>query len=419
VTTIEDIKAAAQAIAGEIIATPMLCSKTLSDIIGAEVWLKFETLQFTASFKERGALFKLKSLSQAERARGVIAMSAGNHAQAVAYHAQRLKIPATIVMPETTPFVKVKHTENFGAKVVLAGDTLSDAEAMALKLARAQELVFVHPYDDEIIIAGQGTVALEMCAAAPALDTLMVPIGGGGLISGCAIAAHALDPTIEIYGVEAALFPAIHNVIFNHSAPCGGDTIAEGIAVKKPGVLTVPIIRAHVADILLASEPQIEHAIACLLTIEKAVAEGAGAAALGALMAHAPRFRGRKVGVVLSGGNIEPRLLANVILRELAREGRILTIRIGAQDRPGNLARFTTIIGEAGGNIIDITHNRLLTALPAKDADIGFTIETRDRAHGEEIVRRLEAAGANLREIRIQEETPPERYHASGRRGIP
>jgi threonine dehydratase len=398
--TIDQIKAAAQSLQGEIIATPTLCSKTLSSVIGVEVWLKFETLQFTASFKERGALFKLKGLSEAERTRGVIAMSAGNHAQAVAFHAQRLRIPATIVMPQPTPHVKVKHTEDFGAKVILSGDTLSEAEITTLSLAREKELVLVHPYDDERIIAGQGTVALEMCAVAPDLDALIVPIGGGGLISGCAIAAHALNPKIEIVGVEAALFPAVHNVIFGRSAPCGGDTIAEGIAVKTPGTLTVPIIRQHVADILLASEPQIEHAIACLLTIEKSVTEGAGAAALGALMAHATRFRGRKVGVVLSGANIDPRLLANVILRELAREGRILTIRIETQDRPGYLGRFSTIIGEAGGNIIDVTHDRLITALPAKDADIGFTVETHDRAHGEEIVRRLEAAGAKLRVIR-------------------
>lgn len=399
--TIDHIRAAHEAIKGEIVATPTLYSKTLSDVIGAEVWLKFETLQFTASFKERGALFKLKGLSEDERKRGVIAMSAGNHAQAVAYHAQRLGIPATIVMPVPTPFVKVKHTEDFGAKVVLSGESLSDAEATTLSLARERSLVLVHPYDDERIIAGQGTVALEMCAAAADLDALLVPIGGGGLISGCAIAAHALDPKIEVVGVEAALFPAIHNVIFGRSAPCGGDTIAEGIAVKTPGVLTVPIIREHVADVLLVSEAQIEHAIACLLTIEKSVAEGAGAAALGALIAHGARFRNRRVGVVLSGGNIEPRLLANVILRELAREGRILTIRIEVQDRPGHLGRYTTIIGEAGGNIIDVTHNRLITVRPAKDADIEFTIETRDRAHGEEIVRRLEAAGAKLQEIRV------------------
>jgi threonine dehydratase len=399
--TIDHIEAAAESLRGEIIATPTLCSKTLSSVIGAEVWLKFETLQFTASFKERGALFKLKGLSDAERKRGVIAVSAGNHAQAVAYHAQRLKIPATIVMPEPTPYVKVKHTEDFGAKIVLSGDTLSDAEATTLALAREKGLVLIHPYDDERIIAGQGTVALEMWAAMPELEALIVPIGGGGLISGCAIAAHALNPKIEVVGVEAALYPTIHNVLFGRSAPCGGDTIAEGIAVKTPGVLTMPIIRQHVADILLASEPEIEHAIACLLTIEKSVAEGAGAAALGALMAHAARFRGRKVGVILSGANIDPRLLANVILRELAREGRILTIRIETQDRPGYLGRFTTIIGEAGGNIIDVTHNRLITALPAKDADIGFTIETRDRVHGEEIVRRLEAAGAKLRDVRM------------------
>ena len=395
--TADEIKAAAVALKGEIAATPMSCSRTLSSLLGCEVWLKFENLHFTASFKERGALTKLKALSPAERKRGVIAMSAGNHAQAVAYHAKRLGIPATIVMPETTPHVKVKHTEDFGAQVVLAGETLSDASVKAQDIAQTENLVFVHPYDDPHVIAGQGTVALEMCAAVPNLDALLVPVGGGGLIAGCAIAAHAHNPNIEIYGVEAALYPSVSNALHGRTEPCAGSTIAEGIAVKTPGTLTLPIIKAEVADILLASEVALEQAVADLANIEKTVVEGAGAAALAGLSAHAARFRGRKLGLILSGGNIDPRLLAYVLLRERAREGCLLALHIEAKDRPGFLARVAGIIGDAGGNIIDVTHSRLLTGLPAKEADIGFTIETRDAAHGRQIIQRLQDAGVSLR----------------------
>jgi threonine dehydratase len=395
--TIEQVKAAAAGLKGEIAATPMTCSATLSKLFGCEVWLKFENLQFTASFKERGALTKLKALSAAERARGVVAMSAGNHAQAVAYHARRLGISATIVMPETTPRVKVQHTEEFGARVVLAGESLSEAEARAQGLARAENLVFVHPYDDPAVIAGQGTVALEMLSARPDLDALIVPVGGGGLIAGCAIAAHALKPKLEIFGVEAELYPSMSNALLGRAVPCTGSTIAEGIAVKTPGGLTLPIIRSEVADILLVSETALEKAVSDLATIEKTVVEGAGAAALAGLAAEAPRFAGRRVGLILSGGNIDPRLLAYVLLRQRAREGCLLTLHVEAKDRPGFLAWVAGLIGEAGGNIIDVTHSRLLTGLPAKDADIGFTIETRDAAHGRRIVQDLTVAGIALR----------------------
>jgi threonine dehydratase len=402
--TFERIKDAAAALKGEVAATPMSCSRTLSALFGCEIWLKFENLQFTASFKERGALAKLKALGPAERQRGVIAMSAGNHAQAVAYHAQRLGIPATIVMPETTPHVKVKHTEDFGAEVILAGEGLSEASARALQLAESRSLVFVHPYDDEHVIAGQGTVALEMLSAVPALDALIVPVGGGGLIAGCAVAAHALNPKLEIFGVEAALYPSIANALHGRLGPCAGSTIAEGIAVKTPGALTLPIIKAEVADILLASEIELERAVSDLVNIEKTVAEGAGAAALAGLAANRARFEGRKVGLILSGGNIDPRLLAYVLLRERARAGCLLTLHIEAKDRPGFLARVAGTIGKAGGNIIDVTHSRLLTGLPAKEADIGFTIETRDAAHGRQIVQALRDAGIALRRRGDEEE---------------
>lgn len=407
--SLERIRFAAAAIKDGVAQTPLMRSRTLSEISGAEVWLKFENLQYTASFKERGALNRLLALGDAERARGVLAMSAGNHGQAVAYHAQRLGVRATIVMPESTPYVKVKQCREFGAEVILAGETLSDAAARADEIGRERALVFVHPYDDEDVIAGQGTVALEMCEVMPDLDALIVPVGGGGLLAGMSIAAHALKPALALYGVEAALFPSMSNALNGRAQLCAGDTIAEGIAVKTPGALTTPILRAHVRDMLLVTEAQIEHAIALLLNIEKTVTEGAGAAALAALIAFPEAFRGKKVGLILSGGNIDPRLLAYVLLRELAREGRILTLRVETQDRPGYLGKLTTLIGDAGGNIIDVTHSRLLTALPAKDADIGLTIETRDAHHSDDIVARLRAAGVVLRRVDESEASPPGR----------
>jgi threonine dehydratase len=395
--TIDDVRAAATVIEGAVERTPTRLSRTLSEIAGCEVWLKFENLQFTASFKDRGALNKLKSLTAEERARGVIAMSAGNHAQGVAYHAGRLSIPATIVMPEFTPFSKVKHTKGFGARVVLDGTTLSESFARAQKIAAEENLVFVHPYDDPKVIAGQGTVALEMLADAPMLDALVVPIGGGGLISGIAVAAKALKPAIDIYGVQTRVYPSMYNAVKGTNLPCKGQTMAEGIAVKQPGALTTPIIRALVKDVLLVGESDIEHAIAALLEIEKTLVEGAAAAAYAAVVANRELFAGRKVGVVLSGGNVDMRLLSNVIVRELSRQGRIKSLVIEIVDMPGILARVSTLIGEAGGNILEVSHNRMMTDTSAKLADLGMTVEARDAEHAAEIRKTLEAAGFILK----------------------
>jgi threonine dehydratase len=391
--TLAMVEAAAVRIAGAVEVTPARVSRTLSALAGAEIFLKFENLQFTASFKERGALNRLLLLDGAARTRGVAAMSAGNHAQGVAYHAGRLGIPATIVMPEATPFTKVKHTRDFGARVILAGETLADSYLHARALADKDGLAFIHPYDDALVIAGQGTVALEFLAQIPTLDTLVVPVGGGGLIAGMAVAARALKPGMRIYGVEAALYPAMANALRGTALPCSGQTIAEGIAVKDPGRLTLPIIAAEAADILLAPEAAIEAAIVKLLEIEKTVVEGAGAAALAAVLAHPDLFAGRKIGIVLSGGNIDMRLLSNVILRELAREGRILSLALAIDDRPGVLARIATAIGDAGGNILEVSHNRLMTGASAKAADLGLVIEARDAAHAQAILATLRSAG--------------------------
>jgi len=395
--TLDDVRAAAAAIHGAVERTPTRPSHTLSGIAGCEIWLKFENLQFTASFKDRGALNKLKSLTAEERARGVIAMSAGNHAQGVAYHAGRLGIPATIVMPVGTPFSKVKHTKGFGARVVLEGATLTDAGKCAHEIAAKEGLVFVHPYDDPRIIAGQGTVALEMLEDAPDLDALVVPIGGGGLISGIAVTAKAMRPRIDIYGVQTAVYPSMYNAVTGEKRPCLGQTMAEGIAVKDPGVLTTPIVRELVKDILLVGEAEVEHAIAALLEIEKTLVEGAGAAAFAAVMGNRALFAGKKVGLVLSGGNVDMRLLSNVILRELSREGRILSLVIEIVDRPGVLAQIANLVGEAGGNILEVIHNRMATDTSAKLADLGMTVEARDAEHAGEIRERLEAAGFKLK----------------------
>ncbi len=359
--SIEDVRAAAEAIQGAVEHTPTRPSRTLSELSGCEIWLKFENLQFTASFKDRGALNKLLSLDAEERARGVIAMSAGNHAQGVAYHSGRLGIPATIVMPLGTPFSKVKHTKGFGARVVLEGATLTEASVHARGLAAAENLVFVHPYDDPKIMAGQGTVALEMLADAGKLDALVVPIGGGGLIAGVAVAAKALYPDIEIYGVQTRVYPAMYNAVKGENLPCVGQTMAEGIAVKEPGVLTTQVVRALVKDIILVSEAEVEHAIAALLEIEKTLVEGAGASPFAAVAARPDMFKGKKVGLILSGGNVDMRLLSNVILRELSREGRILSLVVEIVDRPGVLAQVATLVGEAGGNILKVLHNRMAT----------------------------------------------------------
>jgi len=391
--TIDDIRAAAKRIEGAVIHTPMLKSRTLSDITGAEVWLKSENLQFTASFKERGALNKLLQLSDEERARGVIAASAGNHAQGVAYHGKRLGIPVTIVMPAPTPTMKVVQTESHGATVILHGDMFDDAHAKARELTLEQGYVFVHPFDDPQIIAGQGTVALEMLDAAPALDTLVIPIGGGGLMSGVAIGARALKPDITLIGVEAELYPSMKCAIDGCHLPLGGDTLAEGIAVKQPGELTSRILKDLVDEILLVAERDIERAVAMLVAIEKTVVEGAGAAGLAAMLANPERFVGRKVGVILCGGNIDTHLLANVLVRDLVRSGRIARLRVAAQDQPGALAAITAKFHEAGVNIIEINHSRIFSRLPAKDTVIEVECEAKDPQAIDTVVAMLEAAG--------------------------
>ena len=395
--TLEDVQRAAAAIKGSIERTPCHRSRTLSNLTGAEVFLKFENLQFTASFKERGALNKLLSLTPAERKAGVIAMSAGNHAQGVAYHASRLDIPATIVMPESTPFVKVKHTMGHGARVIQKGTTLSESDHLAHEMADKEGLVFVHPYDDDAIIAGQGTVALEMLADFPEIDTLIVPVGGGGLISGNAIAAKAIKPDMRVVGVETELYPSMYNALKGGNLPIGGQTIAEGIAVKNVGIKTKAYCETYLDDFLLVSEEMIERSIALLLSIEKTVVEGAGAAGFAALLQHPQKFVGQKIGLILCGGNIDPRLLSTVIMRELQREGRILTLSIEIDDRPGILARIATIVGEAGGNIIEVAHNRMLTDVPAKQAELRISMETRDATHAQSVCQAVRDAGYTIR----------------------
>jgi len=391
--SLTDVQQAAAAIAGQVMRTPMRQSRTLSAIAGCDVWLKFENLQFTASFKERGALNKLLSLTEAERAGGVIAMSAGNHAQGVAYHAARLGIPATIVMPKGTPFTKIQHTQDHGARVLIEGDVLAESAAFAERLCAEEGLTFVPPYDDDKVIAGQGTVALEMLDKAPELDTLIVPIGGGGLISGMAVAAKAIKPDIEIYGVQTELYPSMYRAIRGETGPCGGATVAEGIAVATAAARTRAIIANHVEDIMLVDEAALEHAVALLLEVEKTVVEGAAAAGLAALLANRARFTGRKVGLVLTAGNIDSRLLASVILRELSRGGRISVFHVELTDRPGSLAKIATVIGEAGGNIIEVLHNRLSSAISAKNVAVDITVETRDAIHRDLVGDKIGEAG--------------------------
>ena len=391
--TIDDIRAAEKRIAGAVVRTPTLKSRTLSQIIGANVWLKFENLQFTAAYKERGALNKLLQLSEEERQRGVIAASAGNHAQAVAYHGKRLGIPVTIVMPRPTPTIKVTQTEGHGARVVLHGAMYDDAYAHACELARDEGLIFVHPFDDPQIIAGAGTVALEMLEDAPDLDTLVVPIGGGGLMSGSATAARALKPEMRLIGVEAELYPSMKCAIDGSNLPLGGDTLAEGIAVKHPGELTSRILMDLGVEVTLVPEREIERAVAMLVAIEKTVVEGAGAAGLAALLAEPTRYAGRQIGVILCGGNIDTHLLANVLVRDLVRQGRIARLRVAAQDQPGALAKITAVFFEAGVNIIETNHSRIFSRLPAKDTVIEVECEARDPESIDDVVRRLEAAG--------------------------
>ncbi len=383
--TLAEIEAARRTIAAHVLRTPLLAAPPLSALTGAEVYVKYENLQVTNSFKERGACVKLAALSTDERRRGVITMSAGNHAQAVAYHARRLGIPATIVMPVTTPFVKVKATEAYGATIVLHGETLADAQVRAEIIAVERDLVWVHPYDDPHIIAGQGTIALEMLEDEPALEVLAIPIGGGGLIAGNAIAARAKKPSIEIFGVECELYPSTWNATHPGAKACGGATLAEGIAVSNVGRLTLPIIRELVSEIVLVDEPLIERAVNAFLTLQKTMAEGAGAAGLAAMLAQPERFRGRKVGLILCGGNIDPRILASIMVRELERADRIVSFRLTIPDRPGVLGQIASRLGELGANILGVDHHRLFLDVPAKGAKLDVTMETRDGAHAEEI----------------------------------
>ena len=391
--TLADVEKAAQTIAGSVLVSDFDPSRTLSEILGCTVWLKFENLQFTASFKERGALNRLTALDAAQRKRGVIAMSAGNHAQGVAYHASRLGIPATIVMPVGTPMVKIENTRGHGAEVIVSGNTLEDAGTFAHKYGKDKGLTFIHPYDDPLVIAGQGTVALEMLAGVPDLDTLVVPIGGGGLISGIAVAAKAIKPSIRVIGVQAALYPSMYNAVKGANLPMRGDTLAEGIAVKAPGRITTELVRRYVDDILLVTEPDIERAVSLLINIEKTVVEGAGAAGLAAVLAHREKFAGCTVGLVLCGGNIDTRLLAGVLTRELARDGRLSQLQIDLVDRPGQLARVAQLLGDAEANIVEVSHQRVFSDLPAKGTLLEVVIETRDRAHLDATVAKLKAAG--------------------------
>ena len=399
---LKDIRAAASTIAGHVVRTPCMHSRTLSEITGAEVYLKFENHQFTASFKERGALNKLQSLTPAQRRQGVIACSAGNHAQGVAYHAHRLGIPATIVMPRYTPFVKVEQTQRHGAEVILEGDGFDQAKAWAIDNAAKRNLVLVHPYDDEQVIAGQGTCGLEMLQEHPGLDTLVVAIGGGGLISGISIAAHAIKPGIEVIGVEMVRYPAMFHAMKGTEPTFGLSTIAEGIAVKEPGALTRAIIAKNVAEIVLVDEGDIEQAITLLLEIEKTVVEGAGGAPLAALLKSPERFRGRKVGLVLGGGNIDPMVLSEIIERGMVRRGRLARVMVEVRDLPGSLARVTACLAEQNANIEEVHHQRAFTTLAVQNAEVDLTLKTRNRQHVDEIVDALQRAGFKARAIPVE-----------------
>ena len=390
---IGDIRTAAELIAGEVVATPTVAAAPLSRLVDCRLFLKLENLQFTGSFKDRGALVKLKSLDADARARGVIAMSAGNHAQGVAYHASRLGIPATIVMPTNTPFTKVGRTKALGAGVVLQGENLDDSRDYVAAQVAERGLTLIHPYDDPAIMAGQGTIALEMLAAVPDLDDLVVPIGGGGLIAGISIAAKALRPEIRITGVEASQYPSMSDALSGVERSYSGATIAEGIAVKRPGMLTREVVRAHVDDIRLVDEPVLERAVQVLMTEQNIVVEGAGAAGIAAVLSDPERFSGRRVGVVICGGNIDARMLSSILLRGLIRDGRMVRLRVEIVDVPGALARIAKVTGSAGANIIEVHHRRLFFELPVKRAEIDIVLETRDRAHVDAVIDGLAADG--------------------------
>lgn len=399
--TADDVRTAAKSIAGQVVHTPTQHSRTLSQITGADIWLKFENQQFTAAYKERGALNALLQLNAEQRARGVIAASAGNHSQGLSYHGTRLGVPVTIVMPRTTPTVKIMQTESVGGKVVLEGETYDEAYDHARKLEKELGLTFIHPFDDPVVAAGQGTVGLEMLEDVPELDTLVVPIGGGGLISGIATIAKAMNPAIEVIGVQARLYPSMFSRIKGEDLPCGGDTLAEGIAVKAPGEITSGVIARLVDDIVLVDEGALENAVSLLLQIEKTVVEGAGAAGLAAVLSNRERFEGRKIGLVLCGGNIDTRLLANVLLRDLARSGRLARLRITLQDRPGALYHVMHAFDSHNVNIIEIYHQRIFTHLPAKGLITDIECEARDRAQIDALVADLTSQGYSVSQVEL------------------
>jgi len=399
--TLDDVRAAAMRINGAVVRTDIDHSQTLSDITGAQVWLKFENLQFTAAYKERGALNAMLLMDPDKRARGVIAASAGNHAQGLSYHGTKLGVPVTIVMPRPTPSVKVMQTEAVGGKVVLHGETFDEAYAHARQLETELGLTFVHPFDDPHVAAGQGTVALEMLEDVPELDTLVIPIGGGGLASGMSVAARAIRPNIRIIGVEAELFPSMYNRLKGANLPCAGDTLAEGIAVKEPGAFTSKVLADQLDDLVLVSEGQMESALALLVQIEKTVVEGAGAAGLAAVMAYPELFKGRKVGIVLTGGNIDTRLLANVLLRDLARSGRLARLRLTLQDRPGALFKVMEEFNRLSVNIIEIYHQRIFTTLPAKGLITDIECEARDKEQLDRLVAALRAKGYEVDQVEL------------------
>lgn len=399
--TIDHVRAAAERIEGAVVRTPTLHSQTLSNITGAEIWLKFENLQFTAAYKERGALNALLLMDKDKRERGVIAASAGNHAQGLSYHGTRLGVPVTIVMPKTTPTVKIMQTESVGGTVVLEGETFDEAYAHACKLEQERGLTFVHPFDDPDVAAGQGTVALEMMADVPDFDTLVIPIGGGGLMSGCGTAARGIKPDIELVGVEAKLFPSMYAKLKGKVMPCGGDTLAEGIAVKEPGKFTSKVIAEIVDEIVLVDEPALEKAVSLLLQIEKTVVEGAGAAGLAAVLADPARFAGKKLGIILCGGNIDTRLLANVLLRDLARSGRLARLRVTLQDRPGALFKVMREFDAHNVNIIEIYHQRIFTTLPAKGLITDIECEARDANQLNALIKALKDKGYKVTQVEL------------------